>query len=169
MVPADQFLPLSVAVLSWIKFSAVMGRADAEIVRCVLGYLVMHLHPLKRICVRGIKANHQKISKLSHQEAALNLNMFTAEEFDELVVPMTMLGHSGTGVSMLRDLEAATDPADVLSKLARHEEAFSHRRHAVPGPHGHGVCWHLRASKGPSLSLSLSGVFRSDQQEKEAA
>ncbi|URE32197.1 Fumarate hydratase 1, mitochondrial [Musa troglodytarum] len=36
-------------------------------------------------CVRGIKANHQKISKLSHQEAALNLNMFTAEEFDELV------------------------------------------------------------------------------------
>ncbi|URE24672.1 Basic region leucine zipper [Musa troglodytarum] len=117
MVPADQFLPLSVAVLSWIKFSAVMGRADAEIVRCVLGYLVMHLHPLKRICVRGIKANHQKISKLSHQEAALNLNMFTAEEFDELVVPMTMLGHSGTGVSMLRDLEAATDPADVLSKL----------------------------------------------------
>ncbi|CAL9108794.1 unnamed protein product [Musa textilis] len=43
-------------------------------------------------CVRGIKANHQKISKLSHQEAALNLNMFTAEEFDELVVSMKCLG-----------------------------------------------------------------------------
>ncbi|URE32194.1 Fumarate hydratase 1, mitochondrial [Musa troglodytarum] len=70
-----------------------MGRADAEIVRWLLGDASASF---EKNCVRGIKANHQKISKLSHQEAALNLNMFTAEEFDELVVPMTMLGHSGT-------------------------------------------------------------------------
>ncbi|KAJ8511181.1 hypothetical protein OPV22_001615 [Ensete ventricosum] len=77
-------------------------------------------------CVRGIKANHQRISKLLHEslmlvtslnpkigydkaaavakkahkegttlkEAALNLNVLTAEEFDELVVPEKMLGPS---------------------------------------------------------------------------
>ncbi|CAD5196951.1 unnamed protein product [Musa acuminata subsp. malaccensis] len=77
-------------------------------------------------CVRGIKANHQRISKLLHEslmlvtslnpkigydnaaavakkahkegttlkDAALNLNVLTAEEFDELVVPEKMLGPS---------------------------------------------------------------------------
>ncbi|KAK1281129.1 hypothetical protein QJS04_geneDACA019779 [Acorus gramineus] len=77
-------------------------------------------------CVRGIQANHKRISKLLHEslmlvtslnpkigydkaaavakkahkegttlkDAALNLNVLTSEEFDELVVPEKMIGPS---------------------------------------------------------------------------
>nr|CAD1828519.1 unnamed protein product [Ananas comosus var. bracteatus] len=67
-------------------------------------------------CVRGIKANHQRISKLLHEkigydkaaavakkahkegttlkEAALSLGVLTEEEFNELVVPEKMIGPS---------------------------------------------------------------------------
>ncbi|KAF5937323.1 hypothetical protein HYC85_024829 [Camellia sinensis] len=44
-------------------------------------------------CVRGIQTNREKISKLLHEEAALNLGVLTSEEFDQLVVPEKMIGN----------------------------------------------------------------------------